>query len=100
MSLHPLNLMGVIVESMPIGQASVKIDLGDMQGTLRLSARHETDRYRHVRLQWHDPLTRVWVDLGRGLLDTATGEMLPHDIDTSTQEFKTRPRNRRKQVEA
>jgi hypothetical protein len=99
MSLHPLGLMDVIAESMPLGTASVKIDLGDSQGVLRVSARVQDDRYRHVRLQWRDPLLRTWVDLGRGLLDTTTGEMLPHDIDTTTDEFRTRPRNRRKTIQ-
>lgn len=94
MTLTATGLMDVIIRNTPIGQAEIVVDLGPTEGQLRLAVQHDTDRYRRVRLQWLDPIHKRWVDLGRGLLDTATGEMLDHSLQGGSDELRNRPRTR------
>jgi hypothetical protein len=53
-----MGLMDVTVRSHggggSIGRAAVEIDLGDGH-VLKITAEHETDRYRRVRVKWRVP---------------------------------------------
>jgi hypothetical protein len=93
-TLTATGLMDVIVRNTAIGQAEIVVDLGPTEGQLRLVVQHDTDRYRRVRLQWLDPIHRKWTDLGRGLLDTATGEMLDPSLQGGSDKLRNRPRHR------
>lgn len=93
MSTVNLNMMDVLVRSAPIGDAAVHIAMGATSGGLRLDVQHRTDRYRRIRVQWRNPRTDEWVWLANAVLDTATGELLPPDFDTSGEAARRRPRS-------